>query len=70
MGAPGKNFYNDLAVRYGFADAAAEIQDLFLGGRKDHAAAAVPEALVHGVALIGAPPDTSPNALPPSPQPV
>ena len=53
MGAKGKNFYNDLAVRFGFADAAAEIQDLFLGGKKVEAAAAVPEELVHGTALIG-----------------
>ena len=55
MGAKGKNFYNDLAARYGFIEAAAEIQDLFLSGKKAEAAAAVPEELVHGVALIGAP---------------
>ncbi|MEU9064705.1 LLM class F420-dependent oxidoreductase [Streptomyces sp. NPDC048430] len=55
MGARGKNFYNDLAVRYGFGDAAKTIQDLYLDGRKAEAAAAVPEELVHGVALIGAP---------------
>jgi F420-dependent oxidoreductase-like protein len=55
MGAKGRNFYNDLAVRYGFVEAAAKIQDLFLSGKKVEAAAAVPEELVHGVALIGAP---------------
>jgi F420-dependent oxidoreductase-like protein len=55
MGAKGKNFYNDVAARFGFAHAAAEIQDLFLSGQRDAAAAAVPEELVHGVALVGAP---------------
>ena len=55
MGARGKNFYNDLAARFGFAEAAAEIQDLFLSGKKAEAAAAVPYDLLHGVTLIGAP---------------
>ncbi|WP_409328729.1 LLM class F420-dependent oxidoreductase [Trujillonella humicola] len=53
MGARGKNFYNDLAVRYGFADAAATVQDLYLSGRKDEAAAALPDELVRAVSLIG-----------------
>uniref|UniRef100_A0AAU1M2L7 LLM class F420-dependent oxidoreductase n=1 Tax=Streptomyces sp. NBC_00148 TaxID=2903626 RepID=A0AAU1M2L7_9ACTN len=53
MGARGKNFYNDLARRYGFEDAADTIQDLFLDGRKAEAAAAVPDALVDGVSMIG-----------------
>ena len=34
MGARGKNFYNDLACRYGFEDAAKKIQDLYLDGNK------------------------------------
>ncbi|MFC8435302.1 LLM class F420-dependent oxidoreductase [Streptomyces sp. NPDC057253] len=55
MGAKGKNFYNDLAGRYGFEEAAAAIQRLFLDGRKAEAAAAVPDALVRGVSLIGPP---------------
>jgi F420-dependent oxidoreductase-like protein len=55
MGARGKNFYNDLAARFGFEAAAAEIQDLFLSGKKSEAAAAVPDELLQGVALIGAP---------------
>jgi F420-dependent oxidoreductase-like protein len=55
MGARGRNFYNDLAVRYGYADAARTVQDLYLSGKKAEAAAAVPEELVHGVTLIGAP---------------
>ena len=53
MGARDKNFYNDLTRRYGFEEAAESIQDLFLSGRKAEAAAAVPDALAHGVALIG-----------------
>ncbi|WP_456598700.1 LLM class F420-dependent oxidoreductase [Blastococcus sp. SYSU DS0616] len=53
MGARGKNFYNDLAVRYGYADEATTVQDLYLAGRKDEAAAALPEAFVRGVSLIG-----------------
>ena len=53
MGAKGKNFYNDLARRYGFADAAETVQDLYLSGKKDQAAAALPEELVRAVSLIG-----------------
>jgi len=53
MGAKGKNFYNDVAVRYGFEAAATEVQDLFLSGKKAEAAAALPEELVRGVSLIG-----------------
>ena len=55
MGARGRNFYNDIARRYGYEEAAKRIQDLFLGGRKDEAAAAVPDALVDEVALCGPP---------------
>jgi F420-dependent oxidoreductase-like protein len=53
MGARGRNFYNDIARRYGYEDDAKRIQDLYLGGRKDEAAAAVPDALVDEVALCG-----------------
>src|SRR5262245_61034125 len=53
MGARGKNFYNDLACRYGFEAAAREIQDLYLGGSKRDAAAAVPDAFIDEVALVG-----------------
>ena len=55
MGARGKNFYNDLACRYGFEEAAKKIQDLYLGGKKDEAAAAVPDQLADEVALVGPP---------------
>jgi F420-dependent oxidoreductase-like protein len=53
MGAKGKNFYNDLACRYGSEDVAAEIQDLYLGGNKAEATALVPDDLVDDVSLIG-----------------
>src|SRR5215207_9651030 len=53
MGARGKNFYNDLAVRYGYEAEAKEIQDLYLNGKKDEAAAAVPLELVRASSLIG-----------------
>jgi len=53
MGARDKNFYNDLAGRLGYEEAAARIQDLFLDGKKGEAAAAVPDALVDAVHLVG-----------------
>ncbi|MBV8304432.1 MAG: LLM class F420-dependent oxidoreductase [Acidimicrobiia bacterium] len=53
MGARDRNFYNDLACRYGYEAAATEIQDLYLDGKKQEAAAAVPDALVDEVALCG-----------------
>jgi F420-dependent oxidoreductase-like protein len=55
MGARGKNFYNDLACRYGFEGAANEIQDLYLDGKKQEAAAAVPYELIDEIALLGPP---------------
>jgi F420-dependent oxidoreductase-like protein len=53
MGARGKNFYNDLACRYGYEDAAKKIQDLYLAGKKNEAIAAVPDELVDEIALCG-----------------
>ncbi len=53
MGARGKNFYNDLACRYGFEAEAKEIQDLYLDGRKDEAAAKVPDDLLALTNLCG-----------------
>ncbi|WP_183095771.1 LLM class F420-dependent oxidoreductase [Nocardioides stalactiti] len=53
MGAKDKNFYNQLACRYGFEEEAAEIQRLYLGGQKAEAAAAVPQDLVDGISLMG-----------------
>jgi alkanesulfonate monooxygenase SsuD/methylene tetrahydromethanopterin reductase-like flavin-dependent oxidoreductase (luciferase family) len=53
MGARGKNFYNDLARRYGFEAAAKQIQDLYLDGKKNEAIAAVPDELADEVTLCG-----------------
>jgi F420-dependent oxidoreductase-like protein len=53
MGARGKNFYNDLAGRYGYEREAETIQDLYLDGKKEEAAAAVPEELIRAISLIG-----------------
>src|SRR5690349_20441330 len=53
MGARGRNFSSALVRRYGYPSEAAAIQDLFLSGRRDEAAAAVPERLVRATALVG-----------------
>jgi F420-dependent oxidoreductase-like protein len=53
MGARGKNFYFDLACRYGYEADARAIQDLYLDGKRTEAAFAVPDALVDEVALCG-----------------
>jgi len=53
MGARDKNFYNDLAKRLGYEEAAVKIQDLFLEGKKMEAAAAVPDELVDACHLVG-----------------
>ncbi|MFI0416908.1 LLM class F420-dependent oxidoreductase [Spongiactinospora sp. 9N601] len=53
MGARGHNFYNDLARRYGYEQEAERIQDLYLEGKKDEAAALVPAELLEKSSLIG-----------------
>jgi F420-dependent oxidoreductase-like protein len=53
MGAKGRNFYNDLAARYGYESAAAEIQELYLSGRKGEAMMKVPAELIDEIALVG-----------------
>jgi F420-dependent oxidoreductase-like protein len=53
MGARGKNFYNNMAVRYGYGKEAAAIQDAYLAGRKDEAAGLIPQELLEHVSLIG-----------------
>ena len=53
MGARGANFHYDVAVRLGYEEEAKKIQDLYLDGKKQEAAAAVPTRLVEEVALIG-----------------
>jgi len=56
MGSRKQNFYNQLVQRYGFEDAAREVQDLYLDGKKDEAMAALPGELLDHVSLCG-PPD-------------
>jgi F420-dependent oxidoreductase-like protein len=53
MGSRDKNFYNALVQRYGFEDAAARVQDLYLEGKRDEAAAALPAELIDTVTLAG-----------------
>ena len=53
MGARGRNFYFDLACRYGYEADAVRLQELYLAGRRAEAEAAVPDALVDEVALCG-----------------
>ena len=53
MGAKGVNFHHDVFVRMGYADECARIQEAYLAGRKDEAAAMVPLRLVEEVALVG-----------------
>jgi hypothetical protein len=53
MGARGKNFYNDICREYGYEREAAEIQDLYLSGKKDEAARAVPREMLELTNLVG-----------------
>jgi F420-dependent oxidoreductase-like protein len=53
MGSRKQNFYNNLVQRYGFEQAAKEIQDLYLDGKKDEAGAAIPDELIDMVSLCG-----------------
>jgi F420-dependent oxidoreductase-like protein len=53
MGSRKQNFYNSLVQRYGFEDAAREVQELYLAGRRDEAAAALPGELIDHVTLCG-----------------
>jgi F420-dependent oxidoreductase-like protein len=53
MGSREKNFYNQVVRRYGFEDAAREIQDLYLDGKKAEAAAAIPAELIDTVTMAG-----------------
>ena len=55
MGARTKNFYNDFTKQLGYEEAAVKIQDAFLSGRRAEAIAAVPDALVDEVSLVGSP---------------
>ncbi len=56
MGAKDVNFHHDVFVRMGWGDVCAEVQDLYLAGKKDEAARLIPTEMVEDVALVG-PPD-------------
>ncbi|MBV8220677.1 MAG: LLM class F420-dependent oxidoreductase [Solirubrobacterales bacterium] len=53
MGSRKQNFYNQLVQRYGFEEAARNVQDLYLDGKKEEAAAALPDELIDLVTLCG-----------------
>ena len=53
MGAKGRNFYFDLACRYGYEEQATQIQEHYLAGDRAAAMAAIPDEMVDEVALIG-----------------
>lgn len=53
MGAKGHNFYNDVVRRYGYEAEAELVAELYLSGRKEEAAAALPAALVEGTCMAG-----------------
>jgi len=53
MGARGRNFYNSLFQRYGYEAEAKQIQDLYLDGKKQEAAAAVPTEFLEAISLVG-----------------
>ena len=55
MGARGANFHFEVFARMGYEDVATKVQELYLAGRKDDAAAAIPLAMVEDVALVGPP---------------
>ncbi|MGH9270455.1 MAG: LLM class F420-dependent oxidoreductase [Ilumatobacteraceae bacterium] len=63
MGARGANFHFEVFARMGYEDVATKVQDLYLQGKKDEAAAAIPLAMVEDVALVG-PPDKIRAELP------
>jgi F420-dependent oxidoreductase-like protein len=53
MGSREQNFYNQLAVRMGYADEAAKVQDLYLSGKKAEAAEAVPQDFIERTSILG-----------------
>ena len=55
MGSKSKNFYNDLVGKYGFADDARVLQELYLGGKQLEAIRRVPDALVDAISIAGPP---------------
>ena len=56
MGAKGRNFHANVAIRMGHGEMIERVQELYLGGKKDEAAAAIPASLIEELSLVG-PPD-------------
>jgi F420-dependent oxidoreductase-like protein len=56
MGAKGRNFHANVPIRMGYEEMVEKVQDLYLDGKKDEAAAAIPQELIERLSLIG-PPD-------------
>ena len=55
MGAKGKNFHNEMVSKYGYAEVASEIQDLYLSGKKQEAIQRIPDELCDEISLCGPP---------------
>jgi len=55
MGAKGTNFHANVAIRMGYEREVDQIQELYLGGKKDEAGAAVPRELIEELSLVGPP---------------
>ncbi|CAN5238593.1 hypothetical protein BH20ACT3_BH20ACT3_12740 [soil metagenome] len=53
MGARGRNFYNSLFQRYGYEEEAEKVQDLYLDGKKEEAAAIIPTDFLEAISLVG-----------------
>jgi F420-dependent oxidoreductase-like protein len=53
MGAKGKNFHANVAIRMGYEEMVGKVADLYLDGKKDEAAAAIPRELIERLSLIG-----------------
>jgi F420-dependent oxidoreductase-like protein len=53
MGAKGKNFHADVPIRMGYEKEISEIQDLYLEGKKNEAAAKIPTKLIEEISLVG-----------------
>ncbi|MGZ4201491.1 MAG: LLM class F420-dependent oxidoreductase, partial [Thermoleophilaceae bacterium] len=53
MGAKGRNFHANVAIRMGHGEMIERVQELYLGGKKDEAAAAIPASLIEELSLVG-----------------
>jgi alkanesulfonate monooxygenase SsuD/methylene tetrahydromethanopterin reductase-like flavin-dependent oxidoreductase (luciferase family) len=53
MGAKGRNFHANVAIRMGHGEMIEKVQELYLGGKKDEAAAAIPSSLIQELSLVG-----------------